>query len=31
MAAIKISHLGATGGLPNKIELERFMDIRNTQ
>ncbi|MEA1978372.1 MAG: carbohydrate kinase family protein [Chloroflexota bacterium] len=31
MAAIKISHLGATGGLPNKMELERFMDIRNTQ
>ncbi len=31
MAALKISHLGATGGLPNKMELERFMDIRNTQ
>jgi ribokinase len=31
MAAIKISHLGAIGGLPNKMELEKFMDIRNTQ
>ncbi len=31
MAAMKISHLGATGGLPNKLELERFMEIRITQ
>ena len=31
MAAIKISYFGATSGLPNKMELERFMDIRNTQ
>ena len=30
MAAIKISHLGATGGLPNKLELERFIEMRDT-
>ena len=31
VSAMKISHLGATGGLPNKKELERFMDMRNSQ
>ena len=30
MAAIKISHLGATGGLPTKLELENFIEMRNT-
>lgn len=30
MAAIKIGHVGATGGLPSKLELERFFEIRNT-
>lgn len=30
MAAIKISHFGATGGLPNKLELERFIEMRNS-
>lgn len=31
MAAIKISHLGATGGLPNKLELEKFMEMRKSK
>lgn len=30
MAAIKISHFGATGGLPNKLELEKFIEMRNS-
>ena len=30
MAAIKISHSGATGGLPNKLELEKFIGMRNS-
>jgi len=30
MAAIKISHFGATGGLPNKLELEEFIEMRNS-
>jgi sugar/nucleoside kinase (ribokinase family) len=30
MAAIKVSHFGATGGLPNKLELEKFIEMRNS-
>ncbi|MCD4673121.1 MAG: carbohydrate kinase family protein [Anaerolineaceae bacterium] len=30
MAAVKIGHFGATGGLPSKLELERFIEIRKT-
>jgi hypothetical protein len=29
-AAIKIGHFGANGGLPNRLELERFIEIGNT-
>ncbi|MBU1662439.1 MAG: carbohydrate kinase family protein [Chloroflexi bacterium] len=27
MAAVKIGHVGATGGLPNRLELERFIRL----